>query len=108
MIYFKKHSRVYQSRVSTVIAMADCDLIGKKLKSGEACLDLAAYGDFYKGDEVSEKKAGEIFKEHFSANPRGVSFNLVGQQVMKAASKFVDVSKAKKFGKVPHLQVYQV
>lgn len=107
MVYFKKHQRVYDSHTSTVIAMADANLIGKKLKRGEAVLDLATYAGFYKGEEVSEKKAGEILAEHF-ANRDGVSFNLVGSHCIKAASKFVDVSKAKKFGKVPHLQIYRV
>ncbi len=108
MIYFKKHQRTYGARVAVVIAMCDADLIGKKLKSGNgALLDLATYGGFYRGEEVSEKKAGEILAAYF-ANREGVSFNLVGSECMKAASKYIDVSKAKKFGKVPHLQIYRV
>ncbi len=108
MIYFKKHQRVYGDHTSTVIAMADVDLIGKKLKSSNgAVLDLVMYGGFYKGDEITEKKAGEILADYF-ANRSGVSFNLVGSQCIKAAGKFVDVSKAKKFGKTPHIQIYRV
>src|SRR3989338_5684505 len=105
MIYFKKHQRIYDDHTSVVIAMADVVLIGKKLKSNNgAVLDLGTYAGFYKGEEISEKQAAEILAGYF-ANRDGVSFNLVGSECMKAASKCVDVSKAKKFGKVPHLQI---
>lgn len=108
MIYFKKHQRVYGNRTSTIVAMCDADLIGKKLKSGNAVLDLATYAGFYKGEAISVEQAGKILSENVGKAGGGVSFNLVGKQVMAAAAKFANVSRAKKFGAVPHLQVYSV
>ncbi len=108
MIYFKKHQRVYQDGVSTIVAMCDEELIGKKLKGKNSVLDLAAYANFYKGDLISSEKALEIFSGFFASGGGRVSFNLVGKKVIKVASKFIDVSKASKFKSVPHLQVYKV
>ncbi|MBI4406782.1 DUF424 family protein [Candidatus Micrarchaeota archaeon] len=108
MIYYKKHQRVYQDRVSVVIAMCDTDVIGKKLKKGKVFLDLDAYSSFYKGEMISRQEAKRVLQEFFQEKKAGVSFNLVGEQCVEAASGIIDTSKARSVAGVPHLQVYKV
>ncbi len=109
MICYKKHQRIYTERTSTVIAMCDENLIGKKLKGKNTVLDLGLYGNFYNGEKIPVKKAEEILDAMLKlSKSESVSFNLVGKDTVKVAGKFVDATKAHKFGAVPHLQIYAV
>lgn len=106
LICYNKHERVSGEKISTVIAMCDEDLIGKKLKGKNAVLDLVTYASFYKGELIESDEAAKIVKSFFSQP--NVSFNLVGKHTLAALKGVVNVSKAKKIGAVPHLQVYTV
>ena len=106
IIYFKKHERIYGERKTTVIAMCDVGLIGKKYSGKNGVLDLATYAGFYKGEEITLDKAKHLFDQYLLIP--GVSFNLVGVKTIEAAGKFLNVSKAKKIATIPHLQVYRV
>ncbi len=85
--------------------MCDADLIGKKLTGRNATLDLSLYASFYAGEKVTVQKASEIISHCLQ---EGASINLVGENTLKAACEFVDISKARRIGSVPHLQVYKV
>ncbi len=107
MIYYKKHQRVYAEKTSTVVAMCDEALIGKKIKSKAtaAVLDLVTYANFYKGELLTPTQARAIFKT-LKEERENLSLNLVGTETLSAAKTVIDVSTAKKIGKIPHLQVY--
>lgn len=49
--------RVFIKNKEKIVAVCDSELIGKILKEGELVLNLEKYANFYKGDEVDEKKS---------------------------------------------------
>ncbi len=110
MIYYKVHKRVYADRVSIVVAACDERLLGKKLKSKNGVLDLAAYASFYKGEHATVPEASAVLSKFLEQQKGGqnISFNLVGSETLGVAANFLDVSKAKKIASVPHLQVYSI
>ncbi len=71
-----------------VVAICDKDLIGKVLSEEEKQLDLS--GNFFKGEEVDEKKAKT---EIIRALREDATFNVVGERSVKL---FLDLGLAKK------------
>lgn len=103
-MHAKIHVKKYRDgSVRRVVAACDSALLGKVLEEGEVILDLKTYKPFYAGEEVSEAELLEML--------RGAeNLNLVGKQVINAASKVlpIDPKKARKIGGVPHLQFYKL
>ena len=64
------------------IAICDSELIGKVFEKGNFQLDVKE--NFYKGEEVSEKKAGEIMQNMAKED---ATFNIVGEKAVKCAIK---------------------
>lgn len=71
-----------------VIAICDSDLLGKKFEQGNLQLDLT--GEFFKGEEKSEKEALKIIKD---ASTEDASFNIIGKQSTQIALKVGIISK---------------
>ena len=65
-----------------VIAVADTDLIGKKFEEGKFQLDIRE--NFYKGSEMQEE---ELIKFMQRQAKEDASFNIVGEESVKAAIK---------------------
>ena len=86
-----------------VIAVCDGELLGKVYEEGERILDLVKYRSFYDGERVTIEKLGEMLKN-------ATNINLVGENTIVAASKFIKIDKAnvRKIKGVPHLLVYYV
>ncbi len=70
--------KIHESAGKKIIAVADKELIGKKLEEGERCLDITER--FYKGEEKTEEEVLKILKE--SAN-----INLVGKKAISLGIK---------------------
>lgn len=91
----------------TVVAICDEELLGKKYKEGEICLDLIRYRSFYEGKKIEELNEDEIKDKFKSAS----SINIVGNKSLKLIEKYgFDVSHKKLIGKekIPHLQIYRI
>ena len=107
-IYFKKHERRHANSVSTIIAMADAELLGKKLTGKNGTLNLITFRSFYEGQKLTPDEAGEVFADYLASGDSHTSFNLVGKETLTTAAKYVNTTAAKKIGSVPHLQIYQI
>ena len=79
MIYVKFHKGS-----TTIVAICDCDLIGKELREGKLCLKITEY--FYKGEKKSEQEVEEIMKH---AN----NLNIVGKNSINLALKLNIITK---------------
>ncbi|MDP3027473.1 MAG: DUF424 domain-containing protein [Nanoarchaeota archaeon] len=71
-----------------IVAICDSELLGKKFEQGNLQLDLT--GEFFKGDEKSEKEVFEIMKD---ASTEDASFNIIGKQATQLALKSGIISK---------------
>jgi len=71
-----------------IIAVCDCDLIGKKFEQGNKQLDLKK--DFYEGDKKEEADVIELLR---NAQRNDATFNIVGKNSVNAAIKAGIVSK---------------
>ncbi|NUN11796.1 DUF424 family protein [Candidatus Micrarchaeota archaeon] len=99
----KIHSREQRGQTIEILALCDASLIGKVFESKNAVLDLKTYKAFYDGEKVTEKKAIELVLKY-------KNLNVVGEKSVKAACKALGLplTRAKKIGGVPHLQIYFV
>lgn len=95
--------RVFIKNKEKIVAVCDSELIGKILKEGELVLNLEKYANFYKGDEVDEKK---VTQELLTAT----SANLVGEKATGIAKKLklVKDSEVMRIQNIPHVQIYKV
>ncbi len=86
-----------------VTALCDAELLGRKLRSGDCVLDLKKYNEFYDGELVNEEKAAALAAD-------SDNLNVVGAKALAAARLSLEISEAnvKKFGRVPHAQVYKI
>ncbi len=71
-----------------VVAICDSDLLGKKFEQGKFQLDVKE--SFYKGEDISEKKAVEIMKSMLAED---ATFNIVGKESVNAAISAGIISK---------------
>jgi hypothetical protein len=76
-IYFKIHESYRR-----VVAVCDSDLIGKKFEEGIKQLEIKEH--FFKGHETEEKEIIELFRRQAVED---ATFNIVGEQAVKAAFK---------------------
>lgn len=73
--------KVYNS-YRTVITICDTDILGKKFEQGRFQLDIRE--NFYKGEEISEKKLLPLIKDYAKED---ATFNIVGKDSVNAALK---------------------
>ncbi len=66
--------KVHKRNDRTIVAVCDSDLVGRKFTEGERQLDLT--GDFYKGEELSDKEVGDLIRN-------ADIINLVGPNAIK-------------------------
>jgi len=66
--------KVHKKNEKTLVAVCDNDLIGKKFEEGELQLDLTS--DFYAGQDIDEKEAGDLIRN-------ADMINLVGKTAVK-------------------------
>jgi len=71
-----------------IIAVCDCDIIGKHFEQGNKQLDLKK--DFYEGDKKDDADVIELLK---NAQRDDATFNIVGKNSVNAAIKAGIVSK---------------
>ena len=71
-----------------VVAICDSDLIGKQFEEGKFQLDIKE--NFFKGDEIDEKKAIELMQDY---NKEDATFNIIGKKSIQAAIKAGIISK---------------
>jgi len=81
-----------------IVAICDSDLIGKKFEQGKFQLDLT--GNFFKGDEMSEKETIQIMQ---NMKKEDATFNIVGQKSINIAikTKIISQKGIKKIQDVP-------
>ena len=63
--------KIHESAGKHIVAAADKELIGKKFKEGEICLDVSER--FYNGEEKTEDEIIKIFKD-------STNINIVGEK----------------------------
>lgn len=100
-MYFKKHER----QGIVIVALADAELMGRKLQDSERVLDLESFSSFYKGTKVSVEEAQKELR-----NKQVNSLNLVGKRAVEVA---VSLGLAQKehvvhIQGIPHVQVYRL
>ena len=71
-----------------VIAICDSELVGEKFEEGKRQLDIRE--NFYKGEEVNERKLLNIIKRQAIED---ASFNIVGKESIKIALESGIISK---------------
>ncbi|MHA1680937.1 MAG: DUF424 family protein [Promethearchaeota archaeon] len=59
------------------LSCCDSELIGKSFTEGKTCLRVTE--SFYRGDEYTAERAGEIIQEHFGKLD---SLHLIGKQII--------------------------
>ena len=70
--------KIHKKQGSTVVAIADKELIGKRFEEGKLRLEVSEY--FYKGEEKSEDEIIALLKEV-------TNVNLVGKKAIALAIK---------------------
>jgi hypothetical protein len=85
-----------------VVAICDKELIGKTFEEGEFQLDIKE--TFYKGEIKTESEVIEIMK---NMSAEDATFNIVGENSVKAAIKAGIISKdsVKKIQNIPYAMV---
>lgn len=71
-----------------VVAVCDCDLIGKKFEDTKRQLEVKEY--FFRGDELNEEKAIKTLQMQ---KQEDATFNIVGKESINAALKAGIISK---------------
>ena len=94
IIILKKHL----DKQGLVVAVCDSDLIGKKFVEGKKQLDLTS--DFYKGEEMQEKRVEELMKVARVGN-------IVGKKSVALAKGLGLVENIIIIADIPHAQYIQ-
>lgn len=89
--------KVHKRQDKTVVAVCDTNLIGKKFEDGDLQLDLGS--DFYKGEEMDEKEAGDLVRN-------ADIINLAGEESIRLglAEGVIDEEHVLKIKGIPHAQ----
>ncbi|MBW2986472.1 DUF424 family protein [Candidatus Woesearchaeota archaeon] len=89
--------KVHKRNGKTLVAVCDTDLIGKKFEEGELQLDLTS--DFYAGEELDEKAAGDLIRNAYM-------INLVGENAVKLGMDegIIEKDHIIKIAGIPHAQ----
>ncbi|MFA5077583.1 MAG: DUF424 family protein [Candidatus Micrarchaeia archaeon] len=97
------YMKVHENARGRVVAVCDCELIGKVFERGGRKMDLRKYAGFYKGEKVGEDEMLEAIKS-FS------SLNVVG----KNATAFVirqglaGKPQVRAIAGIPQAQIYKI
>ena len=73
-----------------VLSACDTELFGKKYFDDDGLRQIDLTGDFFKGEEVDEKKLGEILSDF---KREDASFNIVGEKSCAIALKKKVIAK---------------
>lgn len=81
-----------------ILAVCDKDIIGKKFEEEKKQLDMTS--DFYKGEEMSDKKTADLMKKAYM-------INFVGKEAIKLAinESIIEKENTKKICNVPYAMV---
>ncbi|HLD10865.1 MAG TPA: DUF424 family protein [Candidatus Nanoarchaeia archaeon] len=95
----KFYIKTHESIRSYVIAIADENLIGKKIK--DKIIEINISEQFYKGQLCNEKKAAILLQEC-------PNINIIGKNIIKLAKKLnlINEENIVYFKNVPHCQIY--
>ncbi len=101
MIYIRLH----ETEKGAVVAMCDEELIGKRLKEGKRELDLASYGEFYRGELVDKKTAAKMISKEAV-----YTANVVGEESLSVCIEkgLASRSDAATISGVPYLHIYKM
>jgi len=85
----------------TVLAVCDCDLLGKTLREGKICFNIKS--EFYKGRKASVEEAVELIGN-------ATIVNLVGRNCVQSAIKrgYVHPEAVIEIQGVPHAQIMKL
>ncbi|MBI2110182.1 DUF424 family protein [Candidatus Woesearchaeota archaeon] len=91
--------KIHRKQGSTVVAIADKELIGKRFEEGKFQLEVSEY--FYKGEEKSEDEIIVLLQE---AN----NINLVGKKAVALAVKhgMIQEENILRIKKIPHACIF--
>lgn len=94
---YKMIVKVHKRQEKTIVAVCDNDLLGKKFEENDLQLDLTS--DFYKGEKIDEKEAGDLIRN-------ADIVNLVGEQSVKLGIEegIVDKDRILKIAGIPHAE----
>lgn len=94
MILVKLH---FNHEGQKILALCDADLIGKKFEEGKKQLDLT--GDFYRGEEKSEKEIRALLNGVYI-------INLVGEKSLALMKKLkLNPETILKIKNIPHAEI---
>jgi hypothetical protein len=93
--------KIYKNGDNVLVAACDKELLGIKLKHGNAAIEIRR--DFYEGEDVSEE-------ELQNALQRATTANLFGEKTVNCAVKcgLIDPDSVIMIDCVPHAQIFWV
>ncbi len=93
--------KIYKNGTNVLVAACDKELIGKKLKHGNAAIEIRR--DFYEGEDVSEEELQNALQKATTAN-------LFGEKTVNCAVKcgIIDPDSVIMIDCVPHAQIFWV
>ncbi|MDQ1253439.1 MAG: uncharacterized protein QG646_2606 [Euryarchaeota archaeon] len=93
--------KIYKNGTNVLVAACDKELIGKKLKHGDAAIEIRR--DFYEGEDVSEEELQNALQKATTAN-------LFGEKTVNCAVKcgIIDPDSVIMIDCVPHAQIFWV
>jgi hypothetical protein len=93
--------KIYKNGTNVLVAACDKELIGKKLKHGDAAIEIRR--DFYEGEDVSEEELQNALQKATTAN-------LFGEKTVNCAVKcgIIDLDSVIMIDCVPHAQIFWV
>ena len=91
--------KIHKKQGSTVVAIADKELIGKRFEEGKPQLEISEY--FYKGEEKSEEEIIALLEE-------ATNVNLVGKKAVALAIKhgIIQEENILQIKKIPHACIF--
>jgi uncharacterized protein len=93
--------KIYKNGEHVLVAACDKELLGKKLKHGNAEIEIRR--EFYEGEHVSEEELQKTLQKATTAN-------LFGEKTIKCAINcgFIDPNSVIIIDCVPHAQIFWV
>ncbi len=90
--------KIHKKNEKTIIAVCDSDLLGRVFEENDLQLDLSS--DFYKGEKMDEKDAGDLIRN-------GDGVNLAGEKSVQLGVKegIVETKDIKYIKGIPYAQV---
>ena len=93
--------KIYKNGTNVLVAACDKELIGKKLKHGNAAIEIRR--DFYEGEDISEEELQNALQKATTAN-------LFGEKTVNCAVKcgLIGPDSVIMIDCVPHAQIFWV